>query len=85
MAKAPDTFSEAVWTSRPRSLLRRLRRSDRLILLVLVLLPLAVFALPALCGHAAIVGDNATQNYPLRELVAKLIRRGHLPLFDPYV
>ena len=52
---------------------------------VLVVLPLAVFAVPALFGHAAIIGDDATQNYPLRVLAASLIRHGHLPLFDPYV
>ena len=50
-----------------------------------MVLPLAVFALPALFGHLAIIGDDATQNYPLRELAGNLIRHGHLPLFDPYV
>ncbi len=65
--------------------LRRLRNTDRWALAVLVVLPLVVFALPALFGHVAIVGDDASQNYPLRELAANLIRHGHLPLFDPYV
>ena len=67
------------------SALRRLGRSDRWALAVFVALPLAVFAVPALFGHLAIIGDDATQNYPLRELAANLIRHGHLPLLDPYV
>ena len=58
---------------------------DRFVVAVLVIVPLVVFALPAVFGHAAIIGDDVTQNYPLRELVANLIRHGHLPLFDPYV
>jgi hypothetical protein len=65
--------------------LRRLARSDRWALAIFVALPLAVFAVPALFGHVAIVGDDATQNYPLRELAGSLIRHGHLPLLDPYV
>ncbi|MGA3354684.1 MAG: hypothetical protein ABSD85_16115 [Acidimicrobiales bacterium] len=65
--------------------LHRLSGADRWALALLVALPLAVFALPALFGHMAVIGDDATQNYPLRELVANLIRHGHLPLFDPYV
>jgi hypothetical protein len=52
---------------------------------VLVVLPLAVFAVPALLGHATVVSDNFTQNYPLRVLVGSQIRHGHLPLFDPYI
>ena len=85
MVTEAETIDESGRFSGTRLLLRRLSRPDRLILLVLFLLPLVVFAIPALCGHLAIVGDNATQNYPLRELVARLIRAGHLPLFDPYV
>jgi len=64
---------------------RRLRGPDRWCLAVLVVLPLAVFVLPALLGHMALTGDDVTQNYPLRELVGSQIRLGHLPLFDPYV
>jgi hypothetical protein len=65
--------------------LGNLDHPDRVVLAVLVALPLVIFALPAVFGHPAVVGDNASQNLPLRELVASQIRQGHLPLFDPYV
>ena len=32
---------------------------------VLILVPLAVFGIPALCGHPQTPGDNVVQNYPL--------------------
>jgi hypothetical protein len=52
---------------------------------VLVLVPLVVFAVPALCGHPIMPTDDLTQNYPLRVLVGAQLRRGQLPLFDPYI
>ena len=65
--------------------LRRGARPDRWAFTVLVVLPLLVFALPALLGHAILSGDNFSQNYPLRVLVGSEIRNGHLPLLNPYV
>ena len=67
------------------AIFRRVCDPDRWCLGVLVVLPLAVFVLPALFGHTILPGDDLTQNYPLRELVGSLIRQGHLPLFDPYI
>ena len=64
---------------------RRLSGTDRCCLAVLLMVPLAVFGLPALFGHMALFGDDATQNYPLRVLVGSQIRQGHLPLLDPYI
>ncbi len=64
---------------------RRLQGADQRASTVLVILPLAVFVVPALFGHAAIVGDNVIQNYPLRVLVGSQIRHGHAPLLDPYI
>jgi hypothetical protein len=68
-----------------RAAWRRLGRADRWALAVLVVLPLAVFALPALLGHSVLLGDDLTQNFPLRVLVGKQIRHGEFPLFDPYI
>ncbi|HEX3948065.1 MAG TPA: hypothetical protein VHW47_10180 [Acidimicrobiales bacterium] len=60
-------------------------RTDRWAVLVLVLLPLALFVLPALAGYPAIGGDNAIQNFPLRVFTGQLIQQGHLPLWNPYI
>jgi hypothetical protein len=54
-------------------------------LAALLVLPLAVFAAPAFSGHQVLLGDDITQNYPLRAFVGSQIRHGHLPLFDPYI
>ena len=73
---------------RPRgalNLLRRVPRRDLWALAALVVLPLAVFAGPAVSGHPVLLGDDVTQNYPLRAFVGSQIRHGHLPLFDPYI
>ena len=64
---------------------QRLSGADRWCLAALLALPLAVFGLPALFGHLAVFGDDATQNYPLRVLVGSQIRQGHLPLLNPYI
>lgn len=63
----------------------RLGRADRRALLVLVVAPLVAFVLPALVGHPLLLGDDLTQNEPLRILVGAELRAGHLPLFDPYL
>ncbi|HVX21631.1 MAG TPA: hypothetical protein VHB02_09805 [Acidimicrobiales bacterium] len=72
---------------------RRWRRSTRWLLhtadgrsvLVLVLLPVALYVLPALFGHPAVAGDNAIQNFPLRVFTGQLLRQGHLPLWNPFI
>lgn len=51
----------------------------------LLVLPLVVFALPALAGHPVLLGDDLTQNEPLRALVGIDLRHGQLPLLDPYL
>jgi hypothetical protein len=63
----------------------RLRRGDAIAIAVLTVLPILVFGLPALLGHAVLPGDDLTQNYPLRVLVGRQIASGHLPLFNPYI
>jgi hypothetical protein len=45
-------------------------------------LPVLIFSVPALFGHAAIAQDNLIQNFPLRVLVGQQIDSGHLPLFN---
>ncbi|HEY5104189.1 MAG TPA: hypothetical protein VII65_04005 [Acidimicrobiales bacterium] len=62
---------------------RPLTRSDRWALLWLLLIPTALFVVPALLGRPAIDADNLIQNFPLRVLAGKQIASGHLPLLDP--
>jgi hypothetical protein len=52
---------------------------------LLALLPLLVFAGPALLGHVALPADALNQNFPLRVLAGREIRAGHLPLYNPYI
>ncbi len=49
----------------------------------MLLVPILLFAIPALLGHPAIDGDNLIQNFPLRVLSGRDIASGHLPLFNP--
>ncbi|MBO0802565.1 MAG: hypothetical protein J2P25_05755, partial [Nocardiopsaceae bacterium] len=67
--------TEAGWWRRP---------GDVAAVAVLIGLPILVFGLPALLGHAVLPGDDMTQNFPLRVLAGREIRAGRLPLFDPY-
>lgn len=60
-------------------------RAEMAALTSLVVLPLIVYALPAVVGHPVVPGDDLTQNLPLRELVGRDLRSGHLPIFDPYL
>jgi hypothetical protein len=53
--------------------------------LVLLLLPVLVYGVPALLGHPVLPGDDLTQNFPLRVLAGQQIRSGQLPLYDPYI
>ncbi len=61
------------------------RRKEIAALTSLVVLALLVYALPAVLGHPVVPGDDLTQNLPLRELVGRDLRSGHLPIFDPYI
>ncbi len=60
------------------------RRGDVAAVVLLAVLPAAIFGLPALLGHAVLPGDDLGQNFPLRVLAGQEIRSGHLPLYDPY-
>jgi len=61
------------------------RRGDVAAVALLITLPAVVFGVPALLGHPILLGDDLTQNFPLRVLAGDQIRGGHLPLFDPYI
>ena len=62
---------------------RPLNRTDRWALLWFVVIPTALFVIPALLGRPAIDADNLIQNFPLRVLAGQQIASGHLPLLDP--
>jgi hypothetical protein len=51
---------------------------------VMLISPLILFILPTAFGHPPIFGDNATQNEPLRWLVARDYLNGKVPGWDPY-
>src|SRR5215467_5944499 len=63
----------------------RRRRGDLLAIAILIALPVIVFGIPAMLGHAILPGDDLTQNFPLRVLAGRQIRGGQLPLYDPYI
>jgi hypothetical protein len=71
---APDTRAPARW-----------RRGDIWAVAILIALPVLIFGVPALLGHAVLPGDDLTQNYPLRVLAGREIRSGELPLYNPYI
>lgn len=60
------------------------RRGDLLAIAILIALPVIIFGIPAVLGHAVLPGDDLTQNFPLRVLAGHQIRGGQLPLYDPY-
>jgi hypothetical protein len=61
------------------------RRGDLLAVVILIALPVIIFGIPALAGHAVLPGDDLTQNFPLRVLAGRQIRGGQLPLYNPYI
>jgi hypothetical protein len=61
------------------------RTGDAVAVAVLLALPVIVFGIPALLGHAVLPGDDLTQNFPLRVLAGHEIRSGQLPLYNPYI
>ncbi len=58
---------------------------DAVAIWALVALPVLVFGIPALLGHAVLPGDDLTQNFPLRVLAGRELRAGQIPLYDPYI
>ena len=62
-----------------------LGRIDRRAIGVLLVVPLVIFVVPALFGHAIVNADNQIQNFPLRALAGEDLRHGHLPLWNPYI
>jgi len=54
------------------------RRGDLLAVVTLIALPVIIFGIPALLGHAVLPGDDLTQNFPLRVLAGSQIRGGHI-------
>ena len=60
------------------------RRGDVRAAVLLVVVPAVIFGVPALLGHAVLLGDDLGQNFPLRVLAGQEIRAGQLPLYDPY-
>ena len=63
----------------------RSRRGDVVSVVLLIALPVVIFGVPALLGHAVLPGDDMGQNFPLRVLAGREIRSGQLPLYDPYI
>ena len=61
------------------------RRGDLVAVALLIALPTIIFGVPALLGHPVLLGDDLTQNFPLRVLTGDQIRGGHLPLLNPYI
>jgi hypothetical protein len=79
----PVTLEGAVTKGHRPLVLWPLEAADLRALVLLVLVPLAVFSIPTLAGHPVLVGDNLIQNYPLRVLTGEQLRAGHLPLWNP--
>jgi hypothetical protein len=78
-ASAPAVIHVPTRQARPR------RPGDAVAVAVLLALPVVVFGIPALLGHAVLPGDDLTQNFPLRVLAGHEIRSGQLPLYNPYI
>ncbi len=60
------------------------RTPDGRSVLVLVVVPILLFGVPALAGYPPLSGDNLIQNFPLRVLTGQQLAAGHLPLWNPY-
>jgi hypothetical protein len=54
-------------------------------MVVLLVAPFVVFALPTVAGRAFVDGDNFLQNFPLRALVGRDLVHGALPLWNPFL
>ncbi len=69
----------------PPSSVRARATPDLFGIVVLVVIPLLLFGIPAVTGHLQLTGDNLAQNFPLRVLVGRQLRGGHLPVLNPYI
>jgi len=72
-------------TQAPSPAVQRRGRRDLLAVIVLGIIPVIWFGLPAALGHPQVPGDDFTQNFPIRVLVGQQLRHGVLPLYDPYI
>ena len=63
----------------------RLPRGDLVAMIILVVIPVLMFGVPAVFGHPLAPGDDAIQNFPLRVLAGRQLAGGHLPVFNPYI
>ncbi len=68
--------------ARASGLLGKLSKGDLACLTVLFVIPVLAFAVPAALGHPVLPGDDAAQNFPMRVLVGRQLRAGHLPVLD---
>jgi hypothetical protein len=68
--------------SRP---LTPLSNGDKIAIAIFIILPLALYGIPAIAGHLVTTGDNLNQNLPLRILAGQFIRSGQLPLWNPLI
>ena len=82
-AEMTVTLHGAVAKGHRPLILRPMGRADRRALLVLVIVPVLLFAIPTMAGHPPLVGDNLIQNFPLRVLTGQQLRAGFLPLWNP--
>jgi len=67
-----------------RRFLAKYSRADKRAVILLTVIPVLVFTIPALFHYPAVTDDNLIQNYPLRAFTGELLRSGHWPLWNPY-
>ncbi|HEY2565405.1 MAG TPA: hypothetical protein VGI44_16970 [Acidimicrobiales bacterium] len=68
-----------------RALTATSQRAEVVAVMILVLVPLLFFGIPGLLGHPVLFGDDQYQNLPMRILAGDQLRKGTLPLLDPYI
>lgn len=80
---APPTADATAGGARRRTAADWLRTHRAIVILLLV--PLAVFGVAQAFGWVFLDGDNFLQNFPMRVLVGRSIEHGELPLWNPYL
>ena len=80
---APPTADATAGADRRRTAADWLRTHRAIVILLLV--PLAVFGVAQAFGWVFLDGDNFLQNFPMRVLVGRSIEHGELPLWNPYL
>ena len=80
---APPTADATAGGARRRTAADWLRTHRAIVILLLV--PLAVFGVAQAFGWVFLDGDNFLQNFPMRVLVGRSIQHGVLPLWNPYL